>query len=587
MRRSSINEDLLRRRYSSSSIDGGFRLSSALESLSLLDIDPILDDINDYSISNSGSGNGNIVKGVGRAYGAIVEDDDDYDENENDGLVASLALKAKVMHEAHILKDELRAMVGLAFPVIMTYMLELVPSIITLVLVGRMDNNRDDNNNLNDGGDEGIYDDIAKLHIDAAALGVMFYNIIGMSTGLGLLTALDTLCASAHGANRPHKMGTYLLTGTFVMSVLFVVVFVILCNASSVLLYFHQPPEVARNAGIFVLWMLPGLPFLYGYELLRKVSQARNETLPMISSAVVCVIVNLCSGYYMVNYTTLGWLGAALARTLGNVSMLPTIYLGMYYTDREFVLVHVRSGFRVEDAINRRAIFRFLNLGIPGMLQVMFEWVAFEILALECGILPDVNAAMIAIGSNAIAMQISTFLYMLYLGASVAGNIRIGNALGAGDVHRARMAMYLALGLGVLLSLANTIFTLSCRLALPSFFTSDPDLIGKTTDLLRVVAIFQIPDAINGVEQGIFRAIGKQSLAARLNAVAYYVVGIPLGYYLGLHVGYGIEGLWFGLVAGLTWGSTINTIILLNLDWTQLSLDARKRLSVVCSPPVD
>jgi MATE family multidrug resistance protein len=325
--------------------------------------------------------------------------------------------------------------------------------------------------------------------------------------------------------------------------------------------------------------MLPGLPFLYAYELLRKLSQARNETVPMIVSAVVCLLVNVGSGYYMVSYTRLGWFGAALARTLGTMTMVPTVFVGMYYTDREF-LAHVWSGFRVEEAITKKAITKFLSLGIPGALQLMLEWIAFEILALECGILPDENQAIVSIGANAITVQITSVTYMLYLGASVAGSIRIGNALGAGDTHRAKVASYLALTLGVLLTCLNMLFILSNRLTLPSFFTSDEDLIGKTQDVLLVFAYFQLPDAMNAIDQGIFRAIGKQSLAAKLNAIAYYAVGIPLGYFLGLSLGLGVEGLWYGLSAGLTWGATVNRIILLRLDWEQLSLDTQIRLSI-------
>jgi len=541
-RRTSINEELLSFRFSSSSASDGLRLSSALESLSLL----VPDDADDHD------------------YGAIEDAAADVECAATAPSVA--ALKARVASEAAILGDELRAMISLAVPVIFTYALELVPGIITLVLVGRMDNGDD-----------------AKLYVDAAALAVVFYNIVGMSTGLGILTALDTLCAAAHGANQPSKMGRYLLTGMAVMAMLSCLVGVVLCNTTKVLLLFRQPPEVAHQAGIFVLWMLPGLPFLYAYELLRKLSQARNETVPMIVSAVVCVLVNVGSGYYMVNYTRLGWLGAALARTLGNMSMLPAVYLGMYFTDGEF-LVQVRGGFRAT-AISKRSIAKFLSLGIPGMLQLMLEWVAFEILALECGILPNEVEAIVAIGANAISLQISTFLYMMYLGASVAGTIRVGNALGAGDTHRAKIASYLAIALGVFLSLLNMMFILSYRSTLPSFFTTDEDLIGKARDLLLVVALFQLPDAVNGINQGIFRAIGKQSLAAKLNAIAYYAVGIPLGYLLGFRLGWGVEGLWFGLVAGLLWGSTINSIILLRLDWKQLSLDAQRRLSISIPPP--
>lgn len=198
-----------------------------------------------------------------------------------------------------------------------------------------------------------------------------------------------------------------------------------------------------------------------------------------------------------------------------------------------------------------------------------------------CGIFPDEDEAIIAIGANAISSSVSTMIFMLYLGASMAGNIRIGNALGAGDPHRAKMAAYLALALAVFLSLLSVVFFVGFRGRLPYLFTADEDLIKKAKDLFLVVALFQIPDAVNGVIQGVFRAIGKQALAAKLNFIAYYIIGIPLGYVLAIPLGIGVEGLWLGMTAGMVFVSTVNTIILFKCDWGQISLEARKRLSIV------
>jgi len=294
---------------------------------------------------------------------------------------------------------------------------------------------------------------------------------------------------------------------------------------------------------------------------------------------LISVLVNAVSGYYLVNYTSLGWLGAAVARTVGNMIMFPIVFVGMYFTDREF-LSHVWAGFQVKEAITKQAISKFLNLGVPGMLQLVFEWGAFEIIALLCGILPNDEEAEIAVGANAIVTQINSLLFMFYLGTSVSGNIRIGNALGAGDVHRAKFAFYLSLALGILLSLVSILCIVWYRETLPNFFTTDEDLIGNATDLLLVFALFQFPDSVNCVEQGVFNAIGKLTLAAKLNFTAYYVLGIPLACILGLTLGLGVEGLWLGITVGLFWGSTVNSIILFRSDWEQLSMDARKRLSI-------
>lgn len=176
------------------------------------------------------------------------------------------------------------------------------------------------------------------------------------------------LCASAHGAGLPSKMGKYLLTGIAVMTMTFCIVGSILYNTASILLFLGQPESVADNAGIFVNIMLPGLPFLYAYESLRKLSQARNETMPMVLAAVMSVLVNIGMGYYLVKFSRWGWLGAALARTLGYIVLFPTLFFGMWITDREF-LSHIWQGFQVKEAITIKAIKKFLKLGLPGMAQ--------------------------------------------------------------------------------------------------------------------------------------------------------------------------------------------------------------------------
>merc|ERR1712232_590621 len=106
-------------------------------------------------------------------------------------------------------------------------------------------------------------------------------------------------------------------------------------------------------------------------------------------------------------------------------------------------------------------------------------------------------------------------------------------------------------------------------------FTSDEDLIEKSVDVFLVVALYQFPDAIDCVEQGIFRAIGKQALAAKMNFIAYYIIGIPLGYILAIPLGLGVEGLWLGMAAGLCFVSWVLSAVLLRCDWQQLSNDTR------------
>ena len=346
--------------------------------------------------------------------------------------------------------------------------------------------------------------------------------------------------------------------------------------------------------------------------------------MPMLISTVVCNVVNVALGYYLVHYTGWGWMGAAVARSAGNIALVPTVLMGVvmgmggadesdghtnlpnnghgwdtqqylevdndsrtkrYGDDEEEkneddskFLHHIWKGFVISEAWSTKAIIEFLSIGIPGMLQVMFEWCAFECIALLCGILPH-QEAIIGIGANTIIMTTSSMTYMLYLGASVSGSVRVGNALGAGDAHRAEIASNLTLLTGAIMAMINVVLLLTFRNALPWFFTTDLDIVEEAQQLFLVAAAFQLPDAVNGSVQGIFRGSGRMAVGASWNFFAYYIIGIPLGYVLGVKHGFGVEGLWWGMTAGLCVISIGCTIIVLRSNWNKLALDATARLN--------
>lgn len=488
-----------------------------------------------------------------------------------------------------------------------------------------------------------------QLHIDAAALACMLINVIMYSPSAGLSTAMDTLCSQAYGASQTSKLGTYSLTGIAITTLTMILCCIPMWHASYILIALHQPVEVSLCAGQFIRYLLPGTLFLNIYKLIQKVSQARNESRPMLITAIVTNVVNLCLGYYLVHSTRCGWLGAAIARSVANFVTVPTVLFCMTIglggkrgggvgrddtslttstdsdggdsflpltirrasfdhraTPREEMNVvvanvdynslsnnnkndieeekddveflhHIWEGFVPREALSPTAIIEFLRIGIPGMLQVMFEWIAFEILALLCGILPD-QEAIIGIGAHSIIMNVSSLTWTLYQGVSVSGNVRVGNALGKGDVHRAEVASNLTLVMAIIASLINVTLLLTFRDALPWFFTLDLDIIEKARQLILIGAAFQFPDSLNCCVQGVFRGSGRQALAAKYNFVAFYIIGIPLAYIWGIHEHYGVDGLWWGITAGLSFIAIFGTFAILRSDWTKLVSEAALRL---------
>ena len=128
------------------------------------------------------------------------------------------------------------------------------------------------------------------------------------------------------------------------------------------------------------------------------------------------------------------------------------------------------------------------------------------------------------------------------------------------------------------------LFIFTLRHIIPSFFTTDIDLIGISKDLIVIVGCWQLGDASYGISWGILCAIGKPAIAAQLNFISFFIVGIPLVYLLGPTLGMGTEGLYYGLAAGLFTGVITSNIFPFQQDWEELTWDTQKRLSVVYAP---
>ena len=123
------------------------------------------------------------------------------------------------------------------------------------------------------------------------------------------------------------------------------------------------------------------------------------------------------------------------------------------------------------------------------------------------------------------------------------------------------------------------------RTKLPAIFTNDKSINKLASSLLYVIAVFQIADAINSCVQGIFRGSGRQALGAKLNFVAYYAIGVPIGCILGFQFHLGVIGLWIGMSVGLFVTAIVGLKIVSETNWSQLILEAQKRTSRVgCEP---
>ncbi|KUF82543.1 Multidrug and toxin extrusion protein 1 [Phytophthora nicotianae] len=349
-----------------------------------------------------------------------------------------------------------------------------------------------------------------------------------LSVGLGLASALDTLCSQAHGAKRYEKIGIYFQTGVIVLTVTLIPMLFVNAFTEPILKWLGQDAEVASYAGEFSRWMLPGVPCLFLYELTRKVLQAQNIMTPLVTIAAIGNVVNVAAGYGLAYHTSIGFNGIAIGRSLGNF-VLPLLLVPYFMWRPHHLKQWWCHPWDFKAAI--RYVRLFLRLGVPGMLML--------------------------------------------------ANIRVGNCLGANMPKKAKMVRNVALVITLIVTLFFAGLTLGLSDYIPLLFLDK----GKSADLAaRVMALMspqKIVDGLNAVTQGVFRGAGKQKSAAIANAVAYYLFGVPFGALLAFQCDLGVEGLWIGMTAGNVLAVCVMAVLMrFYWNWDRLADDAQTRTNL-------
>lgn len=192
------------------------------------------------------------------------------------------------------------------------------------------------------------------------------------------------------------------------------------------------------------------------------------------------------------------------------------------------------------------SVVTMLAPGLPIGLQQFLEISAFGAVGLLTGTFGAVSVA-----AYQVAINLAALTFMVPLGISAAAAVRVGHAVGAGDLPHARRAAgksYL-LGAGFMCTTAALFLTLPRQLA--GLYTRDAALVALAGSLIPIAGVFQIFDGLQAVGAGVLRGLGDTRVPLIAMIAGYWLIGVPISVALGFYSGMGSRGLWWGFVAGL------------------------------------
>lgn len=197
------------------------------------------------------------------------------------------------------------------------------------------------------------------------------------------------------------------------------------------------------------------------------------------------------------------------------------------------------------------------KLGGPISMSLFFEILAFCSVTLFVGKFPEVQTA-----ANNLALNIGSLAFMIPLSISAAVSVKVGHAYGEKNNHSVLIYSQVSLFTSFIFTLfMGLIFYLFPHFVM-SLYTDDILVLDWAKKLLFWVACFQLFDGAQVTIAGILRGLSITRASSIAIFTGYWLIGIPLGYYLGFYSGLEAQGFWIGLALSLAVVATMLGIIL-------------------------
>lgn len=412
---------------------------------------------------------------------------------------------------------------------------------------------------------------LGTAELAAVSLGNSFM-FIAMSLGIGFSTAITPLVAEADGEDNFNKGKSAFKHGLFLCTTLGVILFLGVLVAKPLMYLMKQPVEVVELAIPYLDLVAVSLIPLIVFQAFKQFSDGLSMTRYPMYATLVANIVNVVLNYLLIfgkfGFPEMGIVGAAVGTLVSRLVMVLFLWIFLKYKEKSKAYVTHIKFFVLQNSMLKKIV----TLGFPSALQMFFEVAIFTSAIWISGILGKNPQA-----ANQIALNLSAMTFMVAMGLSVAAMVRVGNQKGLLQYKELRRIAFSIFLLTFFIEIVFALCFVIFNNLLPEIyldvkdvenFADNTEVIGIAAKLLIIAALFQISDGIQVVVLGALRGLQDVKIPTVITFFAYWVIGFPISYYLGLYTEYKSSGIWIGLLAGLT-----ASAILLYVRFNYLSKD--------------
>lgn len=378
----------------------------------------------------------------------------------------------------------------------------------------------------------------------AALVNGLFFLVLVL--GIGVSMAATPLISMAKGAQKFEDCGKTLNHSLIVNFFFSVVLTFITYSVSFLIPFLNQPKEVVAEAipymQVLAFSVIPFMVFQSYRQFLEGLSIPTPPMIIALSANLINAFLNWIFIFGQFGIPSLGLFGAGVATTSTRWIMAISLFVFVinYGKVKRY---HTKFSFL---PVDKNLIKKLIGIGLPSGFQYFLEVAAFSFAAVMIGWIGSKNLA-----AHQIAINMASITYMIILGISAAGTIRVGGFVGENDWRKVRYAGFTSLGIAVLIMFSFGVIFILFNNTLPYFYIKDKEVIVIASQLLIIAALFQIFDGMQACGVGILRGLADVKIPLLISLLSYWIIGIPVGALLGFYFDLGAVGVWFGLLIGL------------------------------------
>ncbi|XP_058779116.1 protein DETOXIFICATION 35-like [Vicia villosa] len=375
---------------------------------------------------------------------------------------------------------------------------------------------------------------------------------------LGMSNAITTLCGQAYGAGQFENAGIYLQRSWIVLITTCILLLPVHIFATPMLKLLGQEKEIADLAGKYSILVIP---YMFSYAInipITKYLQAQRKVNVIMYIAVVTLLIQNGLLYIFTHVFDWGIIGLAMAsNTSGWVFSVALVI---------YIIGWCKEGWNGLSWMAFKDLWEFTKLSVGSSVMVCLEqWYSACIMLLA----GHLDNPVIDVASYSICLNIQGWHIMLLLGISIAVSVRVSNTLGMSHPRAAKysflVTMFESLLLGIIFM--TVIFLSKDKFA--SIFTKSEVMIHAASKLAYFLGISMIINTISQIISGVVIGCGWQIMVGYINLACYYIVGLPIGIFLGFHQHLGVKGLWGGTMCGMILQILVLLVIIYRTNWTK------------------